>query len=137
MTLTTDAEGSRMSDSEVFGGIEPPIRAHASQLVRPAYFVIHLMKILSEIAPGDEEVERLRDYHRTIIGGVYMGVAAIFGDEGVEELKELVAKTYRKKAGSEPPSIVPRVMVDGAQTGIFKRQIHGDLGWTFPDDTNI
>jgi hypothetical protein len=106
----------------------------ADQRALLAMVIFELTQMLENTAPGEEQVERLRDYDRTMIGGIYLSISILFGDDAERDVKDAVKALYRKSTGSDPPSIVPRVLADGAKSGVFKNQIYGQLRWTLPED---
>ena len=121
-----------MSRAEFLGPI--PVRITPNQQALVTTVVLQLTQLLDDTAPGDEQVERLRDYDRTIIGGVFVGISVLFGDDAERNIKDTVQALHRQETGSDPPSLIPRVLADGEQSGVFKKQLYGQLRWTLPED---
>jgi len=113
-----------------------PARPTQEQQAAIARLLFDLLQDLANVAPSlEENVERLRDYKKTTIGGVYLAITALFGEDEDRMIREVVESAYQARCGPLP-NRVPRVVATGADTGIFKRHIYGDLGWPGPDDAD-
>lgn len=119
-----------MSNDFDIGNVPPPSQEQRLNVTR---FLIAMMEQLDSMAPrlNDEDVERLRDLDKAMIGGIYTALALLFGKDEADVLRELVQKVYREKHGTLP-DLIPRVIASGAEAGVFKRRIYGDLGWENP-----
>jgi hypothetical protein len=94
--------------------------------------IVDMMTVITTMAPTlNENVERLRDFDKTMVSGIYLGIRSMFGDEEYAMLREVIEKVYRDQHGPLP-DMNPRVVTDGAVSGVFKSQIYGDLGWNTP-----